>query len=87
MTLNATIDEINEANKYIQLRINEFVRGKLFLEHMADFPIKVIPPKFKAIGKDIKVKIFNVDPESRDLEFTKKDSLMRSTVPIYKSYK
>jgi hypothetical protein len=54
---------------------------------MADFPIKVIPPKFKAIGKEIKVRIYNVDAESRDLEFTKKDSLMKVDIPVYKSYK
>lgn len=54
---------------------------------MADFPLKVIPPKFKAVGKQIKVRIFNVDAESRDLEFTKKDSLMKPSIAVYKSYK
>lgn len=87
MILNATIDEVNETSKYIQLRLNEFVRGKLFIEHMADFPLKVIPPKFKTIGKEIKVRIFNVDAESRDLEFTKKDSFMKSSMQVYKSYR
>jgi ribosomal protein S1 len=65
------------------LRLNEFVKGKLFIEHMADFPIKVIPPKMKQIGKEIKVRVFYVDSEDRDLEFTKKETLLKAKTPVY----
>ena len=51
--MTAIIEEVHEPERYIVLRINEFVKGRLFLEHMADFPLKVIPPKFKAIGKEL----------------------------------
>jgi ribosomal protein S1 len=54
---------------------------------MADFPLKVIPPKYRDIGKAIKVRVFNVDPKTRNLEFTRKDTLMKSKVPVYQSYK
>jgi ribosomal protein S1 len=59
------------------------VKGKLFIEHMADFPIKVIPPKMKQIGKEIKVRVFYVDSEDRDLEFTKKETLLKAKTPVY----
>jgi hypothetical protein len=50
---------------------------------MADFPIKVIPPKMKQIGKEIKVRVFYVDSEDRDLEFTKKETLLKAKTPVY----
>lgn len=52
---------------------------------MADYPIKVIPPKFAQTGKQIKVRVFLL--EERSLVFTKKDSLMKHDVPIFKSLK
>ena len=52
---------------------------------MADFALKVIPPKFKAIGKEIKVRVWNNIPDKRLLEFTKKDTLLKEgpKVPVY----
>lgn len=50
---------------------------------MADYPVKVIPPKFAQVGKQIKVRVFAID--ERSVTFTKKDSLMKHDVPIYKS--
>jgi hypothetical protein len=52
---------------------------------MSDQAIKVIPPKFNEMGKEIKVRIWNVDAEDRTLEFTKKDKLMKESkkVPVY----
>lgn len=41
----ATIEQVNEATKIISLKISEFVKGILTIEHMADHPIKVLPPK------------------------------------------
>jgi ribosomal protein S1 len=63
------------------------VRGKLFIEHMNDFPIKVLPPKYTKVGKEIKVRVFNVDANSRCLEFTKKETLLKPKSPVYQSYK
>jgi ribosomal protein S1 len=67
----------------VTLRLNDFVRGILRLEHMSDYPIKVIPPKFTQTEKQIKVRVFSI--EDRTLMFTKKDSLMKHDVPIFKS--
>lgn len=50
---------------------------------MSDFPLKVMPPKFKQVGKEIKVRIFNVEPEERILEFTKKDTLIKNKTPVF----
>lgn len=87
MFVTGKIEEVNEADKYIILRLNEFVKGKLYLEHMADYPLKVMPPKFKTVGKDIKLRVFGVDPEDRTLEFTKKETLLKAKTPVYKSYR
>lgn len=44
--VNATIESVNELRKTITLRINDFVKGTLRIEHIADYPVKVLPPKF-----------------------------------------
>ena len=41
----ATIESVNAVNKQVSLKISEFVKGVLTLEHMADHPLKVVPPK------------------------------------------
>jgi ribosomal protein S1 len=41
----ATIESVNAVTKSVHLKISEFVKGVLTLEHMADHPLKVIPPK------------------------------------------
>ena len=43
---NAKIEKVNLAKQYIRLSINQFVKGNLNLEHMADNALKVMPPKF-----------------------------------------
>lgn len=47
---------------------------------MADNPLKVIPPKFKKIGKETKVRVFS--KEGRSVVFTKKESLLKDDVPV-----
>ena len=83
---NATIEKVHDAPgqpKRIVLKLNDFVRGVLALEHMADHPLKVIPPKLAVIGKEIKVRVFNI--EGRHVEFTKKDSLIKDSVTVYRA--
>lgn len=77
----ATIESVNAVTKSVHLKISEFVKGVLTLEHMADHPLKVIPPKLTQIGKQIKVRVFAI--ENRTILFTKKDTLMKEKVPIY----
>ena len=45
MYINATIDEVNVKDHYVVLKVNDFVKGRLYIEHMADLPLKVLPPK------------------------------------------
>jgi hypothetical protein len=45
MYINATIDEVNAKDHYVVLKVNDFVKGRLYIEHMADLPLKVLPPK------------------------------------------
>ena len=54
---------------------------------MADNALKVVPPKFTEVGKEIRVRVLNVDTSKRTLEFTKKDSLFKPDAPVYNSYK
>ena len=49
--VNATIESVNEVRKTVCLRLNEFVKGTLRLEHMADYATKTIPPKFTQTDK------------------------------------
>lgn len=85
--LEATISKVNEEQKYITLTANEFIKGNLYLEHMADNPIKVMPPKFTEVGKKIRVRVLSVDVAKRFIEFTKKDTFMKDDAPVYQSYK
>lgn len=79
----ATIESVNQATKQVTLKISEFVKGVLSIEHMADHPLKVIPPKLAQVGKQIKVRVFAI--ENRSVIFTKKDTFMKEKVPIYGS--
>ena len=84
---NAKIEKVNLAKQFIRLSINQFVTGILHLEHMADNALKVMPPKFQETGKEIAVRVLNVDSSKRLLEFTKKDTLMKKDVPVFNNYK
>lgn len=85
--ISAVVTDINEDKKFITLKVNDFVKGRLYLEHMADFPLKVIPPKYRDLDKTLKVRVFNIDPSTRTLEFTRKDTLLKAKVQVYQSYK
>lgn len=87
MYLNATIDEVNTKDKYVVMKLNDFVKGRLYLEHMADLPLKTLPPKLTQVGKEIKVRIFYIDYKTRYIDFTKKESLFRDKTPVYQSYR
>jgi len=63
--------------------LNDFVKGRLNLEHMADYPMKVIPPKYLDFGKPLKVRVFNVDPQTRTLEFTRKETFLKGKSEVY----
>ena len=65
------------------LKLGDFLKATLPLEHMADHPLKVIPPKFTQVGKQIEVRVFSV--EGRHVELTKKDSLMKESAAVYHS--
>ena len=79
--VQAKIDSVDESRKVVTLSLNEFVKGTLSLDHIGDMPLKTIPPKFKTIGKEIKVRVFNI--EGRHVEFTKKDKLMKEKTPVF----
>jgi len=83
----AKIEKVNLDKKFITLSINDFVKGNLHIEHMADNALKVLPPKFQEVGKEIRVRALSVDAGKRSLEFTKKDTLMKESSPVYKSIK
>lgn len=83
MYLNPIIEEVNAKDHYITLKVNDFVKGRLYMEHMADLPLKVLPPKLTQIGKEIKVRVFSIDYKTRYIEFTKKDYLFKEKVPVY----
>ena len=81
--LKGTITAVFEEKRCIEVSINEFVKGRLYLEHMADYPLKVLPPKLKEVGKLTTVRVFSVDEKSRSIEFTKKETLMKAKTPVF----
>jgi ribosomal protein S1 len=81
MYLSATIDKVHK--DYIKLKVNDFVKGNLHIEHMADNHIKTMPPKLCEVGKTIKVRVLHVDQAKRYIEFTKKDSFMKEDAQVY----
>lgn len=83
MFVTAEIEEVNAKEKYIVLKVNDFVKGRLFLEQMADLPLKTLPPKLTVIGKTIKVRVFSIDLKNRYVEFTKKETLFKDKTPVY----
>lgn len=85
--VKAKIEKVNTDKMFVTLAVNEFVKGNLHLEQMADNPIKVMPPKFTEVGKEINVRVWSVNPSKRTMEFTKKDALMKDDIPVFKSYK
>lgn len=87
MYFNAIIEEVNVQDKYVVMKVNDFVKGRLFIEHMADLPLKTMPPKLTTVGKEIKVRVFQIDHKTRYIDFTKKESLFKDKTPVYQSYK
>jgi len=83
----AKVTKIHPVKGYITLSINSFVKGHLHIEQMADNALKVMPPKFLEVGKEIRVRVFSVDAGKRSVVFTKKDTLMKDDTPVFKSYR
>lgn len=85
--MKATIARVDPASRSIAFRVNDFVQGTLHFEHMADHPLKVMPPKFQEVGKELNLRVLHVDAPARLIEFTKKDTLMKEDCPVYKTHK
>lgn len=85
--LAGTIEEVNAQGHFVVIALNEFVKGRLYLEHMADLPLKTMPPKLTQVGKLVKVRVFHIDLKTRYIEFTKKETLLKDKTPVYQSYK
>ena len=83
----ATISKVDAEGRFVELKVSEFVTGRLYLEHMAEQPCKLIPAKYQDLEKTIKVRVLGVNAEKRLLEFTKKDSLMRDDCPVHESHR
>lgn len=81
--VEGTVEKVNEEQKYVTLRVNEFLKGNLHIEHMADTPLKHMPPKMAEVGRKIKVRVLSVNVSKRFIEFTKKDSFMKDDAPVY----
>ena len=85
--LKATISKVDPDKRSIMLRVNDFVQGSLHIEHMADTPLKVMPPKLQEVGKELSFRVLHVDASTRLIEFTKKDTLMKEDCPVYKTHR
>lgn len=45
--MKAKVARVDTINKCVVFKINEFIQGKLNIEHMGDGPLKQIPPKYQ----------------------------------------
>jgi ribosomal protein S1 len=79
--ISGVITLVDEQKGFVEVQVNDFVKGRLYIEHMADYPLKVIPPKYRDVGKSIKVRVFTA--ENRNLEFTRKETLLKTKVPVF----
>ena len=67
-----------EGEKYAIVKLNEFIEGWVYREHLSDIPLKKIPKSFSTnIGKKMKFRVLSVDAEKKVLELTLKDLLIR----------
>lgn len=67
-----------EGEKYAIVKLNEYIEGRVYWEHMSDIPLKKIPKSFLTnVGKKMKFKILSVDPKKKVIELTLKDLLIR----------
>jgi ribosomal protein S1 len=85
--LKAKVAKAHPEKGLVVLQVNDFIQGHLHLEHMADQPIRVIPPKLLEQGRETTVRVLKVNASERFIEFTKKDSLMKEDVPVVASFK
>jgi len=83
LDVKGKITEVKET--FVVVALSDFVKGRLYLEHMADVPIKIIPPKLQKVGKSVKLRVFSVDAEKKMVEFTKKESLLKEDLLIHEN--
>jgi ribosomal protein S1 len=70
---------------YVTIALSQYVKGRLYLEHMSEVPIKTIPPKLQKIGKEVTLRVWTVDAAEKRIEFTKKESLMKDSAKVYEN--
>ena len=68
----------------IEVRVNDFITGKLPLSHICDHPLERIPAKFKA-GTKIQARIFALEPQTKLLTLTMKETLMLESSQLFSS--
>ena len=51
MYLTATIETVKPEKDLVILSVNDFIKGHLYIENMADTPLKTMPPKLTEVGK------------------------------------
>ena len=78
--LNGTITSITKHD--LMIKINTFIEGKLPLEHITDYPLTKIPKKYK-VNQSIPVRVFAIDPHTKFLLLTSKETLMDETTQLY----
>lgn len=68
-----------EGENYVVVKINDFIEGRVYREHLSDIPLKKIPKSFATnIGKKMKFRILFVNQEQKIVELTLKDLLIRN---------
>lgn len=67
---------------HIIVAINDYMSGKIYKDLLSDFTFNTIPKKF-SVGNKILCRIFKFDFETKNLQFTAKESLMDKSTVLY----
>ena len=64
---------------YILVKINNFIFGRVYKEHLTDFPMPKIPTSYETnVGHKVKLRIMSVNSRLKRLELSLKDSLVKN---------
>lgn len=67
-----------EGDEYVTVKLNSFISGRVYKEHLSDIPLKKIPKSFSTnIGKRLKMKVLSIDKLNKTIELTLKELILK----------
>lgn len=71
----------------MNVKLSEFVKGRVYWEHLSDIPFKKIPKSFETnFGKWLKMRVLNINPLKKILELTLKESIVKGKKKMLETF-